>query len=139
MAAGKAIYDKTCQDCHQLDGTGIPGLYPPLAGNVNMNARPHDSVVHIILAGTKDPIAGEGMPGYPQLSDADVAAMSTYIRNSWGNNAPAVSEGDVKKLRRTLDKLGMLPKPAPAAPAEAAPAEAAPATDAAAAESAPAQ
>lgn len=143
MKAGQAVYDKTCQDCHVADGTGIPGLYPPLAANPNMSATPHDSVVHIILAGTKKPIMGEGMPGYPQLSDKEIADMATYIRNSWGNSAPAVSEADVKKLRKTLTKTGQLTKAAPApaaAPApEAPPAEAAPAADAAATEAAPAE
>lgn len=134
LTAGKATFDKNCQDCHLEDGTGIPGLYPPLAGNVNMKAVPHDSVVHIILAGNGKPVVGEGMPGFPKLTDKEVADMATYVRYSWGNTAGAVSEADVKKLRNTLTKSGQL-KPAPAA-APAAP-EVAPAADAAAVEAAP--
>ena len=136
MKAGQAVYDKSCQDCHQIDGTGIPGLYPPIAGNVNMNATDPSSVIHILLAGTKNPMAGEGMPGYHhEFNDQQIADLSTYIRNSWGNSAPAVKAGDVRKMRRYLDKVGHLPKaPAPAAaapPAEAAPAEPTPAPEAA--------
>ncbi len=116
MKLGQAAYEKSCADCHVADGTGIPGLYPPLAGNPNMNAKDPSSVIHILLAGTTKPLMGEGMPNYANLSDADIAAMSTYIRNSWGNNAPAVSEGAVKKLRKIVVKHAPKTAEAPAAP-----------------------
>jgi mono/diheme cytochrome c family protein len=136
MKVGQAAYEKSCADCHVADGTGIPGLYPPLAGNPNMNAKDPVSVIHILLAGSTKPLMGEGMPNYANLSDADLAAMSTYIRNSWGNNAPAVSESEVKKLRRIVvkrdPKLGETPAAPPPA-SEPAP-EAAPAAEAAPAE-----
>lgn len=107
MAHGQEVYEAGCTDCHLEDGTGIPTLYPPLAGNPNVNANDPSSIIQITLDGSgheDNPSPyGEGMAAFPQLSDKDVADMATYIRNSWGNSAPAVKENDVLKIRELIN------------------------------------
>lgn len=104
MAAGQAVYAKECGDCHLEDGTGIPELYTPLAGNHNLNVADPTSTIRILLNGQENAFSGEGMPDYAKLSDKDLAAVATYIRNSFGNNAPEVTQGEVAKLRELTVK-----------------------------------
>lgn len=108
IAAGKAVYDKGCADCHVEDGTGIPSLYPPLAGNGNVNAHDPSSIIQIVIDGSghedNPSPAGAGMAAFPKLTDAEVAAVANYIRGSWGNAAPAVNAGEVAKVRKMLNK-----------------------------------
>ena len=99
MASGEAIYAKECGDCHIEDGSGVPELYTPLAGNHNLNVTDPTSTIRIILNGQENAFSGEGMPGYAKLSDKEIAAVATYIRNSFGNAAPEVTEAEVKRLR----------------------------------------
>ncbi|MEI7931984.1 MAG: cytochrome c, partial [Alphaproteobacteria bacterium] len=114
-AAGKTVY-KACADCHVDDGSGIPGLYPALAANANVNAHDPSSIIQIVIAGSGGPEnpspSGAGMAAFPKLTDKEVAAVATYVRSSWGNAAPAVSERDVAKIR------GMLAKRTPVAAAK---------------------
>lgn len=86
---GAAIYTAKCASCHKADGKG-GGSFPALAGNKDTNAKDPTAVIAIMLH-------GKGlMPKYQgKLSNAEIAAVLTYIRSSWGNNAPAVAEADV--------------------------------------------
>ncbi len=108
LAAGKAVYVKGCTDCHVDDGTGIPGLYPPLAGNNNVQARDPSSILQIILDGSGHPdnpaASGEGMAAFPKLTNAEVAAVATYVRNTWGNRAPAVLARQAGEMRHMLNE-----------------------------------
>ena len=99
MTAGQAVYAKECGDCHLEDGAGIPELYTPLAGNHNLNVADPTSTIRILLNGQENAFSGEGMPDYAKLSDKEIAAAATYIRNSFGNAAPVVTEAEVAKLR----------------------------------------
>ena len=106
MAAGKALYDRACVACHEADGSGAPRIYPPLPGNANLQSADSSSTLRIILDGAQTmttpraPNAGS-MPGYAkQWSDQEIAAVTNYIRNAWGNAAPQVSPAQVAKARQ---------------------------------------
>ncbi len=107
MAQGKALYDKGCADCHVDDGSGIPGLYPPLAANANVNAHDPSSILQIVIDGSGHPdnpaAFGEGMAAFPTLKNADVAAVATYIRNSWGNKASPVIARQAGEMRAMVN------------------------------------
>lgn len=105
MAAGKAIYARACIACHEADGSGAPRIYPPLPGNTNLQSADPSSTLHIILDGAQTvttpraPNTGS-MPAYAgQLSDQQIADVTNYIRNSWGNIAPPVTPAQVGKAR----------------------------------------
>jgi mono/diheme cytochrome c family protein len=106
MAAGKALYAHACVACHEADGSGAPRIYPPLPGNANLQSVDPTSTLRIILDGAQTlttpraPNPGS-MPAYArQLSDQEIADVTNYIRNSWGNAAPLVTPAQVKKARR---------------------------------------
>jgi mono/diheme cytochrome c family protein len=106
MKAGQAVYAKFCIACHEADGTGSPRIYPPLPANALLQSVNPSSTLRITLDGAhtvttpRAPNTGE-MPAYAkQLSDEQIAAVTNYIRNSWGNAAPVVTPGQVKKARR---------------------------------------
>lgn len=110
MVAGQAIYADTCAACHGGDGKGVAGMFPPLAHDANAQQADPTTVVRVILQGARTvatdkrptPVA---MPAFDwKLKDDEVAAVATYIRNSWGNAAPAVGPNKVKSLRDSLKK-----------------------------------
>jgi mono/diheme cytochrome c family protein len=107
-ARGKAVFDTVCGICHGADGMGKPGQAPPLAGS-EWVARDIPSLAHIPLAGLNGRIEVKGQewnlsmaPMGAALSDADLAAVLTYIRGSWGNQYSAVSDDDVKAGRAAI-------------------------------------
>lgn len=105
VGQGAKIYQQHCADCHGVDGNGIAGVYPPLNGNASVNEPSGINATRaILLGGFAPPTAGQprpySMPPFAQqLSDADVAAVVTYIRQAWSNRAPLVQERDVGKGR----------------------------------------
>jgi mono/diheme cytochrome c family protein len=108
MKTGAQIYADECSGCHTANGKGVPGLFPSLSGSPAVQQNDPTSVLHVVLRGaesvaTKPAPTGPAMPQFAWiLSDKDVAAVATYIRNAWGNSAPAVSEGQVSKTRKML-------------------------------------
>ena len=105
MTDGARIY-QACAACHEADGTGSPRIYPPLPGNANLQSADPSSTLRIILDGAltvttpRAPNSGS-MPAYSRkLLDQEIADVATYIRNSWGNAAPAVTPAQVAKARR---------------------------------------
>lgn len=109
MVAGSAIYQDLCSACHRGDGRGIPYLIPDLAGSASVASSEPTSVVRVVLNGAKtvatsDEPTGPAMPSFKwQLSDAQVAAVTTYVRNSWGHAAQPTTASDVHKAREQLD------------------------------------
>jgi mono/diheme cytochrome c family protein len=106
MTAGAAVYAHACIACHEADGSGAPRIYPPLPGNANLQSADPSSTLRIILDGAQTvttpraPNTGS-MPAYAkQLSDQQIANVTNYIRNSWGNAAPLVTPAQVRKARR---------------------------------------
>jgi mono/diheme cytochrome c family protein len=108
MKAGGTIYADTCAACHKSQGMGQPESFPPLAGSATLQNADATSVIRVILEGsqsvaTKDKPTPLAMPAFNwKLTDQEVADVATYARNTWGNRAPPVSAGDVKKVRDAL-------------------------------------
>jgi mono/diheme cytochrome c family protein len=102
---GKGIYEQHCMDCHGSGGKGKPPAYPPLAGNRALTMDEPVNAIRVVLNGGFAPgTAGNprpfGMPPYgPVLSDAEVAAVVTYVRASWGNAARPVTPAEVNRYR----------------------------------------
>ena len=107
MAAGKGIYEANCGACHQPNGRGLPGAFPPLAGSDYLK-RNREEVLSVALFGLSGPITVNDqefnavMPSMGHLSDTDLAAALTYVFNSWGNSLAAVSPSEVAALRVKL-------------------------------------
>jgi mono/diheme cytochrome c family protein len=106
LARGKVVYEQVCGLCHGIDGLGKPGQAPPLAGSEWVTAKGFNRLAHIPLMGVNGSIKVEGKDWNmamaamgAALPDADLAAVLSYIRSSWGNQASPVTEDDVHKLR----------------------------------------
>src|SRR5215475_5457524 len=106
MAEGQKVYRSACIACHEADGSGAPRIYPPLPGNANLQSADPLSTIRVILDGAesittpRSPNKGS-MPAYAaKLSDQQIADVTTYIRNAWGNAAPAVIAAEVAKARK---------------------------------------
>lgn len=120
MEAGQGVYAKLCIACHEADGTGSPRIYPPLPGNALLQSINPSSTLRIILDGAhtvttpRAPNSGE-MPGYArQLSDEEIAAVTNYIRNSWGNAGLLVTPAQVAKARKKMQRSELTaPSPHP--------------------------
>jgi mono/diheme cytochrome c family protein len=103
--SGGRIYDKHCKSCHGANGLGVPPMYPPLADNQAINMEYAVNPIRIVLFGGFPPSTGGnprpfGMPPFAYtLSDQEVADVVTYMRQSWGNRASAVSGVEVAKYR----------------------------------------
>ena len=109
LAQGKRSYDAVCGVCHGPDGTGKPNQAPPLAGSEWVNTRGFGRLAHIPLTGLNGPLTVAGKdwnlsmaPMGAGLSDADLAAVLTYIRESWGNKSGPVTADDVKSIRAAI-------------------------------------
>ena len=95
MARGEEVYNTQCAACHQPTGMGIPGVFPALVGGKIATGEPK-AHIDIVLKGKP----GTAMQAYAaQLNDADLAAVITFERNSWGNSASVVQPADVKAAR----------------------------------------
>ena len=102
---GGSVYATTCAACHQATGEGVAGVFPPLAGSEWATGE-EAKVVRILLHGVTGPIevAGEtfnGMmpPWGPTMKDADIAAVLTYVRSTWGNKGTPITTASVAKIR----------------------------------------
>jgi mono/diheme cytochrome c family protein len=105
MIAGAAIYRDQCSACHGLDGKGVAELFPSVADSSMLRSTDPTTSIRIILrgarsVGTKAQPTASGMPSYGrQLDDGEVAAVLTYMRNSWGAAAGPVAPEQVSKVR----------------------------------------
>jgi mono/diheme cytochrome c family protein/glucose/arabinose dehydrogenase len=95
---GRTAY-AICAACHQADGRGLPSLAPPLAGAANVTGPPQ-ALIDIVLQGRDQDPAFPSMPPLAALPDDQLAAILTYVRQAWGNAAPAIS-ADAVRARRT--------------------------------------
>ena len=109
MLAGRALYEDRCSACHVPDGAGIDRLFPKLADAPLVSNENPASLIRVVLAGSRAVATdarptGPAMPAFARnLSDEDVAQVLTYVRNSWGNAAPAVSAADVAGARKEME------------------------------------
>ena len=107
MAAGEKLYNGACIACHEANGSGAPRIYPPLPDNANLQSADASSTLRIILDGAQSVTTARApnkgsMPGYAaKMTDQEIADVTNYIRNAWGNAAPQVTAEQVAKARRT--------------------------------------
>jgi mono/diheme cytochrome c family protein len=108
MHRGAEIYSDVCSSCHLDNGVGQSRLFPPLGKDAMLQQEDPTGLLHLILAGTRIGVSSSrpsplGMPSFAwKLTDQQIADVSTFIRNSWGNQARAVATSDVSDLRKKL-------------------------------------
>ncbi|MGB7181766.1 MAG: c-type cytochrome [Burkholderiaceae bacterium] len=101
---GALLYERHCEDCHQANGRGTDA-FPALAGNPSVLMRDSTNLITTILRGGYQPVTRDqpwpyGMPPFQQsLTNQELARLATFIRQSWGNRAPAISTTEVQRLR----------------------------------------
>jgi mono/diheme cytochrome c family protein len=102
---GAKIYAATCQACHQVTGLGLPNQFPPLAGSEWVTGS-EERLLRIVLHGVVGEIEVEGetfngaMPTWgPTFKDEELAAVASYVRRSWGNNAAPIATATVTRVR----------------------------------------
>jgi mono/diheme cytochrome c family protein len=110
MRQGQTIYENQCSACHTPQGRGIVGLFPHLGESASVQQDQATSLIRVVLEGSRAVATvanptGPAMPSFAwKLSDADISAVVTYIRNAWGNAASRVSPADVGSLRHVLHR-----------------------------------
>jgi len=111
---GAQLYLDNCAACHRTDGKSNAITFPALPGNPTVLADDPTSLIRLVLAGSRLPSTHErpsdlAMPGFAwRLSDEESAQLVTFVRQSWGNGAPAATASEVAKVRRELEKDGGL-------------------------------
>lgn len=106
---GKKIFSANCQTCHQANGLGVPGQYPPLAGSeivIGGSRRP----AMVVLKGLQGPVTVKGQkfgsavmqPWDKTLNDQKISDVLTYVRSEWGNSASPVAPEQIAALRKEL-------------------------------------
>lgn len=102
---GATEYGNTCSVCHQPNGEGMKGVYPPLAGSDIAILPSPDRMIAVVLKGLNGPVTVKGekydgtMAPWEALSDEQIAAITTYERTSWGNTSSAVTPEMVATVR----------------------------------------
>jgi nitrite reductase (NO-forming) len=110
IEAGKVLYNGTCSVCHQQNGEGLAGVFPPLAASDFLNNESKRKSVEIVLNGLTGPVTVNGttynsvMPPMSQLNDDEVADILTFIYNSFGNDGGEVSSDEVAGIRAVTDR-----------------------------------
>lgn len=110
LAAGKKLYTSTCASCHQANGQGVPGAFPPLAGSEWVTGN-EERLIRVLLHGLTGPIQVKGgsyngaMPAFGKVpgggynwTDERIAQVLSYIRQDWGNNAEFISKDKVTEV-----------------------------------------
>ncbi len=101
---GRAVFRRTCATCHQQNGQGIRGAFPPLVGSPFVTGD-KGRLVRLVLHGLTGQLVVGGvrynnvMPPWKTLSDAELAAVLTYVRSNFGNTAGPVTPQDVAQQR----------------------------------------
>lgn len=109
---GKQVYGAKCAACHQATGLGVAGVFPPLADS-EWVLGDDKRLINILLHGVNGAMVVKGveykgaMPAWKSMSDEELAAVMTYIRNDWGNKAPAITAQAVMAQREaTVSRTG---------------------------------
>ena len=104
MSNGKGLFEKNCMACHQMNGMGLPGAFPPLAKSDYL-AADKQRAISVVLKGLAGPITVNGndfdavMPKLDYLNDEDIADVLTYVMNSWGNEVGEIATAEVAAVR----------------------------------------
>jgi mono/diheme cytochrome c family protein len=106
---GKKLFSANCVTCHQANGQGQPGQFPPLAGSEFVLGDASNRLIAIVLKGLQGPVQVKGqsfnnaMQAWEgQYTDQQLAAILNYVRSDWGNNAPEIPPEAVKAMRDEL-------------------------------------
>jgi nitrite reductase (NO-forming) len=109
VAAGAVLYNGTCSVCHQQDGAGLEGVFPPLANSDYLMADTERAIA-VVLNGLTGEVVVNGntfnsvMPPMSQLNDDEIANILTFALNSWGNDGDTVSAEEVTAVRATTER-----------------------------------
>ncbi len=103
MAKGKTVYEKNCAACHGKNGEGRAPVFPPLTKADYIEGKPQ-VLAKAIVKGIRGPITVNGKPyngimPFIAMSDADAAALSTFVMNAFNNGGGTVTEKDIKQAR----------------------------------------
>jgi nitrite reductase (NO-forming) len=109
MTQGQQVYMQVCFACHQPTGLGLPNMFPPLAASDWASAPKPDRLIRMVLHGVTGPIKVNGKafttpaplmpPQGAALNDQQISSVLTFVRNSFGNKAGAVTPEQVKAIR----------------------------------------
>jgi cytochrome c oxidase cbb3-type subunit II len=103
---GQKLYMNNCAACHQADGEGLPGAFPPLAGSPIINDENPETLIRIIMEGYDARPEYGVMAGFEEtLTDEEIAAIANHERSSWGNTAGAVTVDEIKQIRSFVKSL----------------------------------
>lgn len=108
---GRTVYAGNCAACHQANGLGLAGVFPPLVSS-DWVLRNDARLVQILLHGINGELVVKGetynglMPAFAQLSDAELAAVMSYVRSDWGNDAPPITPEQVAEGRERFPDRG---------------------------------
>ena len=103
IANGEQVFNRTCMACHQSNGQGLPGIFPPLAGSDYLMAD-LERAMHIVVEGKQGEIEVNGKK-YNQvmtpqnLTDDEIASVLTFVTNSWGNKGRMITPDEIAKVR----------------------------------------
>lgn len=110
IQAGSVLYNGTCSVCHQQNGDGLAGVFPPLANSDYMSSESKSTAIEIVLNGLSGPVSVNGvdynsvMPPMSQLNDDEIANILTFVFDSWGNDGDAFSAVEVAGVRATTER-----------------------------------
>ena len=110
LSVGKTLYETHCLSCHQTDGSGVPGMYPPLT-NTDWVSGDKNRLIETVLYGIKGEIEINGMiynqemPPQAYLSDHEIASILSYIRDEFGNGASIILKQEVAAMRNKNQEL----------------------------------
>lgn len=114
LVHGRAVFERVCAVCHQANGAGVPGVFPPLAGSEILTQENAGWPVRIALFGLQGPVEVGGRtynsampPQGPVLKDDEIAEALSYARSAWGNQAPPVSAETVRTVRASVKRETM--------------------------------
>ena len=109
IKAGAALFTGTCSVCHQANGEGMAGVFPPLAKSDYL-AQGNAKSIAVVINGLRGPVKVNGkdynsvMPPMSQLNDDAIANILTYVTNSWGNTGDQITQAEVAKVRATTPR-----------------------------------
>jgi len=107
MSRGEAVFQGTCSTCHQLDGMGLAGVFPPLAQSDYLLAN-KTRAIRVVIGGLSGPVEVNGvtynnvMPPLGNFTDHEIADVLTYVLNSFGNDGGEVDSLEVAAVRERL-------------------------------------
>jgi mono/diheme cytochrome c family protein len=108
LLAGKAVYDNYCLPCHMSNGSGAPGMNPPLT-QTEWVLGDKERLIKVVLQGLNEPVEIQGeiyqniMASHAFLSDQQVADVLTFVRQSFGNDASEIKLDEVERVRKSIN------------------------------------